>query len=63
MYPVTWLKTLLNFWSPAFTSEVLLLQLCTDMSSLLAAGEQTQAFVHATQAFYQQSYTSNPKEI
>lgn len=63
MHPMTWMKTLLNFWSPAFTSEVLRLQLCADMSSLLAAGEQTQVFVHTMQAFYQQSYTSNLKEI
>lgn len=48
---------------PVFTSEVLLSQVCTDMSSLLAAGKQTQVFVHATQMFYQQSYTSNLKEI
>lgn len=53
----------LNFWTPVFTSEVLLSQVYTDMSSLLAAGKQTQVFVHATQTFYQQSYTSNLKEI
>lgn len=49
-----------NFWSLAFSSQVLGLQACSSTPSLWVVRSQAQDLVLAQQAFYQLSYNLSP---